>query len=91
MLQVSIFFFLIQVKQKNSTVSDLKRAFQRAMTLKLRRQGEFCKISWKHVWRVYWLSCDGCKLDSNNGLLKDYGVVNKSKIKFVPKLKKKFR
>ncbi|XP_065212590.1 U11/U12 small nuclear ribonucleoprotein 25 kDa protein-like [Planococcus citri] len=77
------------VKQKNSTVSDLKRAFQRAMTLKLRREGEKCKISWKYIWRVNVLSCDGVKLDSNNKFLEEYGVGNKSKVIFQPKIKEK--
>lgn len=82
-------FIASQVKQSNSTVSDLKRAFQRAMLLKLRREGETCKISWKHIWRVYLLSYDGVKLESDHKLLKDYGIANKSEIVFVPKIKEK--
>ncbi len=90
-LYISLNELFLQVKQKDSRVSDLKRAFKRAMILKLRREGERYKISWKHVWRVYSLVCDGCKLDNDNGLLKDYGVVNKSKVNFVPKIKEKSR
>ena len=67
----------------------MKRAFQRAMSLKLHRENEKCKISWRHVWRVNVLSCDGVKLDSDNKFLKDYGVSNKSKIIFLPKIKEK--
>lgn len=45
------------------------------------------KISWRWLWRTYFLDFDGCKLTDDKQLLSDYGIVNKSVLKFVKKSK----
>jgi len=46
------------------------------------------KISWRWLWRTYFLDFDGCKLTNDKQLLSDYGIVNKSVLKFVKKTKR---
>lgn len=49
------------------------------------------KISWKYVWRTYYLQLDdddGTLLINDNNLLSVYGVRNKCSLKFVRKTKR---
>lgn len=58
------------------------------MTLHLKRANEKTTVSWKRIWKTYWLSCNGIKMKRDNDLISDY-VENKSKIAFVKRLREK--
>jgi len=58
------------------------------MELYLKRTGEKTTVSWKRIWKTYWLSCNGIKMKRNNDLISDY-VENNSKIVFVKRLREK--
>nr|CAI5818782.1 unnamed protein product [Callosobruchus analis] len=81
----------VVIAQKGATVLDLKKAIKRAFTLKQQRQRISTNISWRYVWRTFYL-----QNTENGNILKDdkrevaeYGVVNKSEIRFVKKLRNK--
>lgn len=78
----------IVVEQKASVV-DLRNAIKSFMTLKLSREGERRKISWRCIWRTYWLVFDGQRLVKDHKLLREYGITNNAEIKFVKKLREK--
>lgn len=44
-------------------------------------------ISWRYIWRTYVLDLDGIQLSDDARLLLDYGVCNKSSLKFIKKAK----
>ncbi|CAF0924605.1 unnamed protein product [Didymodactylos carnosus] len=75
-------------------VYELKRAIKNKFLLKLQRETLTkkypLKISWRSVWKRYWLTTiDGEKLMDNNRLVKDYGIVNKSELTFVKRKREK--
>ncbi|GFS36812.1 hypothetical protein NPIL_480671 [Nephila pilipes] len=80
--------YSVVVEQK-ATVIDLKKAIQRHVTLKLKRDGCERSLSWRYIWRTYWLYHDGLKLTHNDKPLKDYGIVNNSELTFVKRLRNK--
>lgn len=67
---------------------DLKKSIERKMALHLKRAGERTTISWKRIWKTYWLSCNGNKMKRNNDLISNY-IENNSKIVFVKQLREK--
>lgn len=67
---------------------DLKKSIERKMTLHLQRSGEKTTISWRYIWKTYWLSCEGVKMKSDNELITNY-VKNNSKIIFVKRFREK--
>lgn len=79
---------VIKIPQQGATVRDLKRAIQRTFNLKQQRLKSTTKISWKYVWRTYQLQYDECAMSDDNALVANYGVRNKSEIRFVKKLRK---
>lgn len=85
-LAETIFF---QVKHKDATVLDLKKAIQRHITWKLNRQKMKVKISWKYIWRTYSLRYDSERMSKDEALLHEVGVKNKSKVTFVKRLRHK--
>ncbi|GFR33603.1 hypothetical protein TNCT_282411 [Trichonephila clavata] len=75
------------VVEQKATVIDLKKAFQRHFTLKLKREGcERC-ISWRYIWKTYWLYYAGQKLTENDKPLKVYGIENNSELTFIKRLR----
>lgn len=44
-------------------------------------------ISWRYIWRTYFLEFDGSLLDDDTKLLSNYGIRNKSVLNFVKKAK----
>ncbi|GBM98650.1 U11/U12 small nuclear ribonucleoprotein [Araneus ventricosus] len=80
--------YSVVVEQK-ATVIDLKKAIQRHVTLKLKREGCERTISWRYIWRTYWLYYDGQKLTDNDKPLKDYGIRNNSELSFIKRLRNK--
>lgn len=45
----------IVVPQGTATVLDLKHAIKRHMGLRLMRQKNNVKLSWRHIWKTHWL------------------------------------
>ncbi|XP_071950572.1 U11/U12 small nuclear ribonucleoprotein 25 kDa protein-like [Antedon mediterranea] len=74
---------------QGATVLDLKKAIARYISLKFNREGLKKFISWRYIWRTYWLSFGGQNLTQDNKLIKDYGIKNKDPITFVKRLKNK--
>ncbi|KAL1465766.1 hypothetical protein WDU94_005309 [Cyamophila willieti] len=81
----------IVVPSKNTSVIDLKKSIQRQLNLHMKRNGLGKHISWKYVWKAYWLSIDGIKVTNDNLLLSEIGLESQSEITFVKRLKDKVR
>lgn len=79
----------VVIPQQNTTVLDLKKAIRRHFQLKLQRQKSKTKVSWKYIWRTFWLqnTVNGKILKNDKELVSNYGVVNRSKLRFVKRLK----
>ncbi|XP_026818647.1 U11/U12 small nuclear ribonucleoprotein 25 kDa protein isoform X2 [Rhopalosiphum maidis] len=78
----------IVVQKNGAKVGDLKKSIERKMTLHLKRADERSTISWRRIWKTYWLSCNGIKLKHNNDLISKY-VENNSKLVFVKRFREK--
>jgi len=74
---------------QNATVHDLKKAIQRHISLKLLREGGPNIVSWKHVWKTYWLSFEGQKLTEDHQPLTHYGIQSKDEVTFIKRLRRK--
>ena len=77
------------IVHQDATVADLKKAVERATALRLSRQRHRVKISWKHVWKTYWLSAHGRKLKLDNAPLKQWSIRNNDRVAFVKRLREK--
>lgn len=79
------------VVTQTATVRDLKAAIKRHVTLKLGRDTSRPqkKVSWRYVWRTYWLTFEGQKLTEESRLLKDYGIRNRDEVTFIKRLHQK--
>ncbi|XP_063884383.1 U11/U12 small nuclear ribonucleoprotein 25 kDa protein-like [Scylla paramamosain] len=71
------------VVPREATVRDLKLALKKHVALALGRQGVRKTVSWKYIWRNYWLALDGESLKNDNGRLLDVGVRHKSSLSFL--------
>ncbi|KAG8196745.1 hypothetical protein JTE90_014478 [Oedothorax gibbosus] len=80
--------YSVVVEQK-ATVMDLKKAIQRHVMLKLKRQNCSRSISWRYIWKTYWLYHGGQKLTVDDKPLKDYFIENNSELSFVKRLRNK--
>ncbi|BFZ21223.1 hypothetical protein BsWGS_24262 [Bradybaena similaris] len=78
----------IVVTQK-AKVIDLKHAIKRHFTLRQMRTGGSTHISWRHIWKRYWLSFNGEKLADDNKKLKSYGIRNRDSVTFIKRLREK--
>ncbi|KAJ8916634.1 hypothetical protein NQ315_000279 [Exocentrus adspersus] len=80
----------VVIPQRGATVLDLKKAIRRTFTLKQQRQRNKTKISWKYVWRSYNLQNveNGRVMKNERREVAEYGIVNRSEIRFVKKLRK---
>ena len=80
--------------QRTATVRDLKKAVERATILQLSRDNSKRKttqiISWKYIWKTYWLYFQGQKLQDDHRLLYEYGIQTNDKICFIKRLKSKW-
>lgn len=75
------------VVNQNGTVRDLKNAIKRYITLRQMRNGGKTHISWKYVWKRYWLYFNSQKLSDDHKTLKQYEIRNKDEVMFIKKLK----
>ncbi|KAL1425251.1 hypothetical protein MTO96_019400 [Rhipicephalus appendiculatus] len=78
-------YYTVVVEQK-ATVLDLKKAIRRHVTLRMARKGVKRVLSWKYVWKTFWLSFDGELLKDDKALLRDFGIRNNSQLTFVKRL-----
>lgn len=74
---------------QNATVLDLKKAIERHVVLRQARDCGIKHISWRYVWRSYWLYFNAQKLAEDSKLIKDYGISNRDEITFVKRLRPK--
>lgn len=77
--------FIRQVPRKNTTILDLKKAIKRYTNVALKREGVNKKISWKHVWKKYHLCFDDLRLTDDNEPIDNYGIVNRSVLRYAKK------
>lgn len=79
----------IVVPPHNTSVLNLKKAIKRHTNLSLKRENVKKKISWKHVWKKYYLCFDNVKLVNDNENIKAYGITNKAELYYVKKRREK--
>lgn len=79
----------VVIPQQGATVLDLKKAIQRCFTLRQQRTKSKTKVSWKYVWRTYYLKHDGAVMKDDDKLVSFYGVKNKSELSFTKRLGKR--
>lgn len=77
------------VVHQNATVLDLKHAIKRHVTLQQMRHNAPTLISWRYIWRSFWLYHEGQKLTEDNKPLKEYDIRNKAEVTFIKRLKQK--
>ncbi|XP_074656716.1 U11/U12 small nuclear ribonucleoprotein 25 kDa protein-like [Tubulanus polymorphus] len=73
----------------NGTVRDLKNAIKLYFNLKQERESEIRRpkhISWRYIWRTYYLYYEGTKLENDRKKLKDYGIKNRDEVTFIKRL-----
>lgn len=73
---------------QGSRVLDLKRSVRLHVGSQLRRSGKTMPISWKYTWRTYHLAVGQTKLEDDNAFLLDYGIMNRSEVTFIKKLRR---
>ncbi|CAH1774809.1 unnamed protein product [Owenia fusiformis] len=72
-----------------ATVLDLKNAMKRHLTLKQKREGGTSHISWRYIWKTYWLIYQGEKLQDDTKELRAYGIRNRDEVTFMKRLKER--
>ena len=70
---------------QEATVFDVKNAYKRA----IRKANYSQRLNWRYVWRTYWLTFDGQKLVDEKRKIKEYGIKNRSELKFLKRLRQK--
>lgn len=68
---------------------DLKKAVARHFEINQKRNQNKVKISWKYIWKTYNLCYDSTVLENDDDCIQHYGVVNKVKLQFKKKRRKK--
>lgn len=79
------------VVPREATLRDLKLVLRNHVALALARQGVRKKVSWKYVWRSYWLAFNGENLKDDNRKLLDVGVKHMSSLTFIKRRREKGR
>ncbi|XP_031841797.1 U11/U12 small nuclear ribonucleoprotein 25 kDa protein [Nomia melanderi] len=79
----------VVVPPYNTTVLDLKKAIKRHTTLSLKRENVKRIISWKHVWKKYYLCFENVKLIDDKEDIKTYGISNKAELYYIKKRREK--
>lgn len=76
---------------QGATVGDLKRAVEKEITRRCIRRGKTAHLSWKYVWRSYWLAYGQQRLEDRMAKLSSYGISNRDEITFVKRLRREFK
>ncbi|CAL1679256.1 unnamed protein product [Lasius platythorax] len=79
----------VVVPPHNTTVLDLKKAIKRHMNLSLKRENVKKKISWKHIWKKYYLCFEDTRLSNDNENIKAYNITNKAELHFAKRRREK--
>ncbi|XP_042231388.1 U11/U12 small nuclear ribonucleoprotein 25 kDa protein-like isoform X1 [Homarus americanus] len=74
---------------REATVYDLKQGLKHHVALALSRRGVKKKISWRYIWKTYWLCYNGEKLTDDNSKLLEFEIRNKSVLTFVKKYRER--
>ncbi|XP_001199326.2 U11/U12 small nuclear ribonucleoprotein 25 kDa protein [Strongylocentrotus purpuratus] len=77
------------VVMQTATVQDLKSAIKRYFELKQDREEIKKKISWRYVWRSYYLCFEGEKLTDDYKKIRDFGIRNRAEVTFAKRLHSK--
>lgn len=64
-----------------------QQELQNSSPIKYHAGHKLTKISWRYIWRTYYLEYDGEPLTDDSQLLSHYGVRNKSNLRFIKKSK----
>lgn len=75
------------IVKQDVSVSGFKKAIRHHVDLQQSRKGSLLRISWRHVWKRYWLVYCGVKLKDDNKLLRDYDIRNRDEVHFIPRLR----
>lgn len=75
------------VVDQDALILDLKKAIRYHFTMKQKRKGIKQLISWKYIWKKYWLYFEGQKLTPDHCKLKDFGVRNGADLTFIKRLR----
>lgn len=91
------------VPARHTTIAQLKSAIQRSFSASQRRQRRHhqsssraeCRqrsgfgetISWKYIWRTYYLQFNGTPITDDTKTIKNYDILNKSVLNFVKCIK----
>lgn len=59
------------------------------MDLSLKRENVKKKVSWKHIWKKYYLCFEDIRLSNDNENIKAYGIANKTELHFVKRHREK--
>ncbi|XP_065834998.1 U11/U12 small nuclear ribonucleoprotein 25 kDa protein-like [Oscarella lobularis] len=76
------------VVSHGATVRTLKKVIRQTVALKSERAGDRRRISWKYVWKTYWLYYNNQKLTDDNARINQYGMHDQCKLGFVKRLRK---
>ncbi|XP_065919295.1 U11/U12 small nuclear ribonucleoprotein 25 kDa protein-like [Dysidea avara] len=76
---------------QGATVGDLKKAIQRYVIRKHVKEGGTPFISWRYVWKTYWLVYDKQKLADDSVKLTSYGITNRDEISFLKRLRREWK
>lgn len=79
------------VVPREATLHELKIALKHHIALYLNRKGLKKRISWRYIWKTYWLCFDREKLTNDNCKLLEYGIRNKSTLTFLKKRRERQR
>lgn len=74
---------------QGARVKDFKAAIQMQIGQQIKRSGGPAHISWRSIWRSYWLCFGKVRLTDENGLLSDYGVGNRDEVTFTKRLRER--
>ena len=75
------------IVNQNASVADLKKSIRRYFELKKAREGGERIVSWKYIWKTYWLVFLNEKLKEDEKSLKSYGIRNRDQVTFMKRLK----
>lgn len=76
-----------QEQQRPHKQTPNRRSHSTHSTVRGHAGHKLMKISWRYIWRTYYLEFDGDPLTDDRQILAHYGIRNKSVLRFVKKVK----
>ncbi|XP_065063600.1 U11/U12 small nuclear ribonucleoprotein 25 kDa protein-like [Rhopilema esculentum] len=77
------------VIEQTATVQQLKSTIERYVTLKIERETGQKHISWRYIWKTYWLLHNGEKLIDEKKPIREYGISDNANLSFIKRLRRK--